>query len=137
MALRISGMIKSQSSGKHAKKYIDFLLPDDAIVLDNVQHSKSITLRGESPEVIPIILTENTEIVVGRSPNANVVLNNSYISGQHVALLNSNGNIIVVKDLNSTNGTYIDGQRLEPQMPFTLRTGQRLILGSEDIVYTI
>jgi len=102
----------------------------------NHPQTQSTTLRGMTPLVSPIILYADMEVVVGRSSRANVVVSNSYVSGQHLSL-KAVGNEVVIKDLGSTNGTYIDGQKLQPYVPMTLHPGQKLIIGSEDIVYTI
>ena len=42
---------------------------------------------------------------------------------------------IVVLDLNSTNGTFVDGVELEKGGRATLRSGQTLCLGTVDFVY--
>ena len=42
---------------------------------------------------------------------------------------------VIVEDLDSTNGTYIEGQKLVPRVPTVLKIGERLIVGSEDVVY--
>jgi hypothetical protein len=99
--------------------------------------AQGMVLQGKTALSVPITLIPNSETIIGRSSSANVNLNNAYISGQHLSLKYAYGNSITVKDLGSTNGSYIDGQRLDPHVPYTLRPGQRLILGSEDIVYTL
>jgi pSer/pThr/pTyr-binding forkhead associated (FHA) protein len=76
------------------------------------------------------------ETIVGRSSRANIVINNSYVSGQHLSL-KAVGNEVMVKDLGSTNGSYIDGQKLQPHVAVPLLPGQRLIIGSEDVVYSL
>lgn len=96
---------------------------------------QSLMLRGVTPLATPITLFPNQETVVGRSSKANVVIDNSFISGQHLSLRLSPNGELTVKDLGSTNGTYIDGQKLEAHVPTPLRAGQKLIIGSEDIVY--
>ena len=99
--------------------------------------TQGLVLQGKTALSVPITLMPNSETIIGRSSSANVNLNNAYISGQHLSLKYTHGNSVTVKDLGSTNGSYIDGQRLDPHVPYTLRPGQRLILGSEDIVYTL
>jgi EAL domain-containing protein (putative c-di-GMP-specific phosphodiesterase class I) len=48
---------------------------------------------------------------VGRNPTLNLVLASSNVSKLHAALI-SNGEILAVRDLNSTNGTYVNGRRI-------------------------
>jgi len=48
---------------------------------------------------------------VGRSPTANLVLASRNVSKSHADLI-TNGEILAVRDLNSTNGTYVNGKRI-------------------------
>jgi pSer/pThr/pTyr-binding forkhead associated (FHA) protein len=50
------------------------------------------------------------------------------VSRRHVMIIKE-GNLLKVADLGSTNGTYLNGVRLQPNQPRLLRTGDRLSLG--------
>lgn len=50
------------------------------------------------------------------------------VSRHHAALKIEDGNIFV-SDLGSTNGTFVDGQRLEPHQATLLHQGQDILLG--------
>jgi hypothetical protein len=50
------------------------------------------------------------------------------VSRRHVVIIRE-GNLLKVADLGSTNGTYLNGVRLQPHQPRLLRTGDRLSLG--------
>lgn len=50
------------------------------------------------------------------------------VGRRHARLLVQNGQI-VVEDLDSTNGTFVNGQRLQPRQPQPLREGDQLQLG--------
>ncbi len=50
-------------------------------------------------------------IVVGRSPEANVHIDDPWISNMH-ALIERRGDELWVVDLGSRNGTFVDGQRV-------------------------
>lgn len=64
--------------------------------------------HAETGEVRPLLARS----LVGRSPACNVRLASSSVSGEH-ALVVWTGMAWEVRDLGSTNGTFIDGQRLE------------------------
>ena len=51
-------------------------------------------------------------LVIGRNPDCDICLSSSYISGRHLALEVENG-LLMVNDLGSTNGTYLNGQELK------------------------
>jgi pSer/pThr/pTyr-binding forkhead associated (FHA) protein len=50
------------------------------------------------------------------------------VSRRHVLIIRE-GNLLKVADLGSTNGTYLNGVRLQQHQPRLLRTGDRLSLG--------
>jgi pilus assembly protein CpaF len=66
------------------------------------------------------------EIVIGRDVNADVVVNTAEVSRRHARLLLDAG-VYIIEDLGSTNGTFINGQRLNSPMP--LRSGDVIMLG--------
>lgn len=55
-----------------------------------------------------------SRILIGRDPSCNVVLNSPNVSRHH-ALLDSDGYNVTITDLNSTNGTYVNGVRINSQ----------------------
>lgn len=70
-------------------------------------------------------LTEN-EISVGRDIHADIVINVPEISRRHARLWRGSGGY-TLEDLGSTNGTYVNGQRLSS--PYTLRSGDTIMFG--------
>lgn len=68
------------------------------------------------------------EVYIGRNVNNDIVINEPHISGQH-AELESRGNQVLIKDLGSTNGTFVNGRRLTS--PVTLNAGDTLRFGTE------
>jgi hypothetical protein len=68
------------------------------------------------------------ETMLGSQAGADLVLLDRYISGQH-ARLHWDGIAWWVEDLNSTNGTFVDQQRVSPGAPAALPAGGVLQLG--------
>ena len=68
------------------------------------------------------------EITFGRAAGCTVsVPDDTYVSQVHARVFNDRGNI-TVEDLGSTNGTYVNGNRLTT--PLILQLGDRLQIGS-------
>jgi pSer/pThr/pTyr-binding forkhead associated (FHA) protein len=67
--------------------------------------------------------------VLGRSTKCDLVLNDTTISRRH-ARLNVGDSSVLVTDLESHNGTFIENQRVDHG---TLRPGQRIRFGSIDL----
>ncbi|MGL5858999.1 MAG: FHA domain-containing protein FhaB/FipA [Angustibacter sp.] len=66
-------------------------------------------------------------VLIGRSPEATLVLSDDYVSGRH-ARIYPEGDAWYVEDLGSTNGTYAGKQRLTH--PVKLKVGSTLRIGT-------
>ncbi|HEV8247899.1 MAG TPA: DUF4388 domain-containing protein [Polyangiaceae bacterium] len=92
------------------------------------QHVKRYALRfiagkyqgGEFP------LTEGHEVVVGRSSDLDMVLVEELVSRRHASILLTAG-VITIEDLGSTNGTFVNGERVQKA---TLKDGDRVLIGT-------
>ncbi len=84
---------------------------------------------------LPTITSANDEpIMLGRGEGCDIVIPHAYVSREHLYLIIEKYKIKVI-DLDSINGTYIDGQKLEPHKKYALQPKQQLVIGSEDIIY--
>lgn len=70
-------------------------------------------------------LEGRTEVIIGRSPRSDLVLDHIQISRNH-ARIRWDGRQWCIADLNSTNGTYVDGNRVTET---ELREGARIQIG--------
>ncbi|MCB9650300.1 MAG: FHA domain-containing protein [Deltaproteobacteria bacterium] len=68
--------------------------------------------------------------LVGRSPTCAVRLDDRFVSSEH-AKLQWSGGVWKIRDLGSRNGTFVDGQRVEPGTPRPLAIGARIGFGDE------
>ena len=68
---------------------------------------------------------------LGRRPYNDIVIDNLAISGEH-AVLQLSGNEVYVEDLNSTNGTYVNGKAVKKQL---LNDGDFVEIGKYRIQY--
>jgi len=85
----------------------------------------ALTVAGRQHEV-----TE-PRVVLGRSREAGVRISDVNISRKH-AEIRQEGSTFWVVDLGSTNGTLVNGKRVDRQR---LRDGDRITLGSTEIVF--
>ncbi|MCE2850562.1 MAG: FHA domain-containing protein [Roseiflexaceae bacterium] len=65
--------------------------------------------------------------VIGRGAEQNIVLNDSKVSYQHAIITHQDG-AWYIRDLGSSNGTYLDGLRVNVDTMFT--DGQTIALGT-------
>jgi hypothetical protein len=65
-------------------------------------------------------------VVLGRSPEADIALEDPYASEFHLRLNNRDGKLVLT-DLGSTNGTYVNGRRVTT--PVDLNRGDAVQVG--------
>jgi len=67
------------------------------------------------------------EVVIGREDAADLVIQDPEISRRHAALRPGPGGAVLVEDLGSSNGTFVDGRQITE--PVTLTPGAKLQMG--------
>ncbi len=85
--------------------------------------SLTITEKGGDPKVEQF---DQPEITIGRVQGNDIVLPKSNISKRHARIIDNNGAYVVV-DSKSTNGTYINGKRIDA--PYDIREGDKIYVG--------
>ena len=65
--------------------------------------------------VIKEVQITKDKTTLGRRPYNDMVIDNLAVSGEH-AVLQMVGNDVFIEDLNSTNGTYINGKAVKKQL---------------------
>lgn len=73
-------------------------------------------------------LLADANISVGRSSGNSITLDTDTISRYHFSLTRD-GNQVFISDLDSANGTFVDGTRLTDNERFTLRGGEEVQIG--------
>lgn len=89
------------------------------------QQFRFIVKKGPDPGHVYPVFAE--KITIGRDPMSDIIFKDPEVSRRHVQFIRAvNG--YLVEDLGSTNGTFVDGERLSgQQMP--LKAGQEVALG--------
>lgn len=79
--------------------------------------------------ILPLAEGEN---VIGRSPNCSIWIDSGSVSREHAHIFIANG-LATVEDRRSTNGTFVNGERIA--IPHPLTDGTVLTFGSEETVF--
>ena len=92
--------------------------------------------RGGTPKALRVVepaaqkgrtFPLGDEITVGRAAGCSITLDDTYVSQIHTRVFTREGKILV-EDLGSTNGTYLN--RAKVQGPMVMQRGDRLQVGS-------
>lgn len=93
---------------------------------------KTIEHLGEDVEIPGDFELSGPRVVVGRQASESVSLEIAVptVSGAH-AMLEVSDDAVMVTDLSSTNGTFIEGDELQAGIAYELKEGSEVIFGDE------
>ncbi len=101
-----------------------------AMVAPKIEIGHFLTFEQNGEQVRVRINTDGA--IIGRSVPSDIVIAHPQISRRHCRI-DLHGDWAVITDIGSTNGTFLDGQKLD--RPFRIRSGSRLSLGSFVLAY--
>lgn len=82
-------------------------------------------------------LQDGQSVILGRNGECDICLEGIRgVSGRHCRVSMSGGELYI-SDLGSTNGTYVEGRRLNPQQSVPLTDGSVICLGSRDCAFRL
>lgn len=104
----------------------------DLFVLDRRSRLAVQLIQRENAAPVSIRLEGLEELLIGRSLSCALQLSHRRVSGSH-AKLYPDGAGWRICDINSTNGIFVDGRRIQAQ---ALRDGDVIIIGPYDLIYS-
>jgi pSer/pThr/pTyr-binding forkhead associated (FHA) protein len=116
-------------------------VPPDATGLHSASSLGSSDIAHRAPQLVVerapghdagMIYDLDGTIVLGRGDQAEIRLEDPFASAQH-ARIYEQGNIVVIEDLGSTNGTYLNEEVL--QSPRPLHPGDRVRIGDSEFTF--
>ena len=78
-------------------------------------------------------LVDNT-VSVGRSTGNTIALETTTISRYHLSITHT-GELVMITDLESVNGTFVDGEKLKANEPRPLYGGEEIQVGHLRMIY--
>jgi len=118
-------------------------LPPDATGMHSASALGSADVAHRSPRLVVdrapghdpgMIYDLDGDIVLGRGDYAEIRLEDPFASSRH-ARIYEQGNILVIEDLGSTNGSYLNEELLESPRP--LHPGDRLRIGDSEFSFEV
>ena len=90
-----------------------------------------ITRNGQ---VLQEVVLAEGRMTIGRHPASDVVIAHRAVSAQHAAITLQPGGHAFIEDLNSTNGTWVDGQRVARR---PLEHGERVTIAKFEVEFVL
>lgn len=81
--------------------------------------------------ILKEIVLNRERMTIGRKPHNDIQIDNLAISGEHAVIITVNGDSFL-EDLNSTNGTFVNGQAIRKHF---LQSGEVITLGKYSLKY--
>ncbi|MCC6108689.1 FHA domain-containing protein [Hugonella massiliensis] len=75
------------------------------------EKSWTVAVEKGPKELRGVQIAVHGPVIVGRNPGADIVIGAGYVSGRH-ARFTLMGQNLFIEDLGSTNGTFVNGQRI-------------------------
>jgi pSer/pThr/pTyr-binding forkhead associated (FHA) protein len=117
--------------------------PADATGLHSASAAAGADVAHRSPQLVVarapghdsgMIYDIDGDLVLGRGDRAEIRLEDPFASSRH-ARVYEQGNIVVIEDLGSTNGTYLNEEVL--QSPRPLHPGDRVRIGDSEFTFEV
>ena len=82
---------------------------------------------------ISMIPIDASSVIAGNSDAVDIKLENRFVSRRHFQV-RFDSDVFYISDLGSTNGTYLNGNKLSPNEDHILRDGDRVGLGVDEVI---
>jgi pSer/pThr/pTyr-binding forkhead associated (FHA) protein len=118
-------------------------IPPDATGLYSASSAGAGDIAHRSPQLVVerapgheagMIYDVDGDLVLGRGEQAEIRLEDPFASSRHARIFEQ-GNIVVIEDLGSTNGTYLNEEVL--QTPRPLHPGDRVRIGDSEFTFEV
>lgn len=118
-------------------------IPPDATGLHSATAVAGADIAHRSPQLVVerapgheagMIYDVDGDLVLGRGEQAEIRLEDPFASSRHARIFEQ-GNIVVIEDLGSTNGTYLNEEVL--QTPRPLHPGDRVRIGDSEFTFEV
>ena len=133
---------KSRALQKRRKSVNDAIIGEKAIVLTDSEMD-AIAVRRKENELRTAFISVNGgakvkvsgDVVIGRSRECDVVISDLLVSRKHAVISRKNDGYWI-EDLGSTNGTVLQGKKMQKSSSIKLETPCSISIGSAKILFT-
>jgi len=107
---------------------------DDAVTLVEVPRGTGALVVKRGPNVGARYLLEHEVTRAGRHPESDIFLDDITVSRRHAEIERQEDGKVVITDVGSLNGTYVNRERIDSQ---TLIGGDEVQIGKFKLVYLV
>ena len=97
--------------------------------LDRIADTESVSYLAFNKQKIQLV----AKITIGRESYNTIVVDNK-LASRHHAVIQKIKDAYFIKDENSTNGTFVNGQRIPPDKYVKLSAGDKITIGTDNLI---
>ena len=113
------------------ERFMNFEIPSKGIVLINLEDGQPVAMQEEEAFILGRVSAE----IKTREPLADLTsLGIDYGISRTHALIRKTKDGYQITDLNSSNGTWLENDRLIPQKPYDVDSGDRIRMGRLNVL---
>jgi len=130
--MRIAGIGVSAEPLTGADAEVDATLSaQDQATVDALRHGTALLVVLRGPNAGARFLLDADEVSTGRHPNSDIFLDDVTVSRRH-ATFRREGDVFLVRDVGSLNGTYVNRERIDEAI---LKTRDEVQIGKFRLVF--
>lgn len=130
--------IESEKSKEFLEEYYNFVqtgnVDEEGTQIISIENSEGVLYNLQNFEPQYIYIGSARKIIGKDSQKVQVCIQHESVSRIH-ALIVKEGADCIIEDLNSTNGTWVNGKQLEPRVPYVLKQGDKVLLASLEYIF--
>ena len=107
---------------------------ESAVTLVEVPHGVGVLMVKRGPNIGVRYLLDDEVTRAGRHPESDIFLDDITVSRRHAELERQPDGKVVIRDVGSLNGTYVNRERIEEQV---LSGGDEVQIGKFKLVYLV
>jgi pSer/pThr/pTyr-binding forkhead associated (FHA) protein len=107
------------------------LSAQDQATVDALRHGTALLVVLRGPNAGARFLLDSDEVSTGRHPNSDIFLDDVTVSRRH-ATFRREGDVFLVRDVGSLNGTYVNRERIDE---VALKTRDEVQIGKFRLVF--
>lgn len=119
--------VASEVLQQHQTETVDGAVPESAAE-ENPEPPVAVARLVSSDSRLVLEILEGVNTLGRRAAENSIVVDDPYVSGRHADITASGGSISIV-DVGSTNGTLVNGVKIEPGVPVEIRLGDEITVG--------
>lgn len=125
---------KGEDSEERNTGYLDMENHGQTTVLNMKRLSHEIMLKSLNQETVFSIIPDKFPFVIGKSAlKCDFLIDSSVVSRIHLRILQDEQGYFV-EDMNSTNGTFLNGKKLRANMPERFNIGDKIMLANVEFI---